>query len=148
MAVFLALCTVFSVSADEASNTQTNQNAASNSVLSTGWDSPNFRVHLSEFDPIQKNGPNTSEISGDSTPSKGWKGIVQSLLERLSNLFLMVIPILAAISLIIAGYFYIFSFASDENVTKAKTIIKYNLIAMVVAFGSWAIISTLAGFFS
>lgn len=57
---------------------------------------------------------------------------------------LMIIPILGAISLIIAGYFYIFSFADEENTTKAKTIIKYNLLAIVVAFGSWVIISTIA----
>lgn len=117
--------------------------------VQTDLTSSGFRMQLSEFDPIKKETPKTADNQTTTKPQPGdWKGLIKSFLEKISNLFLLTIPIIASISLIIAGYFYIFSFANDEYVTKAKTIITYNFIAILVAFGSWVIISTLAGFFS
>lgn len=52
----------------------------------------------------------------------------------------MMIPTIAAVALIIAGYFYIFSPAHSESVTKAKGIIKFNLIAILVAFFSYSLV--------
>lgn len=112
----------------------------------TDWTSSSFRINLSDYDPINHNQAKGSDSNGEASGGD-WKGLIKKLLEKISNLMLMIIPIFGAVSLIIAGYFYIFSFADEENVTKAKTIIKYNLLAMLVAFGSWAIISTIASFF-
>lgn len=124
-------------------------NASQQTLTETNnWTSSDFRITLSEYDPISRTQAKWQEGQTETqVKSKDWKSIISTLLERLSNLMLMIIPILGAISLIIAGYFYIFSFADEENTTKAKTIIKYNLLAIVVAFGSWVIISTIAWFF-
>lgn len=109
--------------------------------------SPDFRVNLTELDPIN-HGTKTAETKDQIVKKNGdWKSLFQSIMSSISNLLLMLIPLLAAISLIIAGYFYIFSGADSELVGKAKNIIKYNLIAMLVAFLSYVIIATIASFF-
>jgi VIT1/CCC1 family predicted Fe2+/Mn2+ transporter len=57
------------------------------------------------------------------------------------------IPISAVVSLMIAGYFYIFSAGDSEKANKAKTIIKWNIVAMFVAFLSYTIVQIVASFF-
>jgi len=58
-------------------------------------------------------------------------------LQNFSEFLLFTIPIIAAISFLVAGYFYIFSAGDSEKTSKAKTIIKWNIIAMLVAFFSY-----------
>ena len=53
-------------------------------------------------------------------------------------------PIIAAVSIMIAGYYYILSSGDSEKATQAKTIIKWNLVAILVALFSYAIIQLLA----
>ncbi len=55
---------------------------------------------------------------------------------------------LAGISLLVAGYFYIFSAGDSEKVGRAKTIIKWNIVALFVAFLSYGIVSIVASFFN
>jgi VIT1/CCC1 family predicted Fe2+/Mn2+ transporter len=51
------------------------------------------------------------------------------------------------VSLLVAGYYYIFSAGDSEKANKAKTIIKWNIIAILVAFLSYGIVSIVASFF-
>jgi hypothetical protein len=53
-------------------------------------------------------------------------------------------PVIAVISLIFAGYFYILSSGDSEKATKAKTIIKWNIVAILVALFSYVIINMIA----
>lgn len=48
--------------------------------------------------------------------------------------------------MIIAGYYYILSSGDSEKAIQAKTIIKWNLVAILVALFSYTIISLAAGF--
>lgn len=48
----------------------------------------------------------------------------------------------------IAGYFYIFSAGDSEKAWRAKTIIKWNIVAILVAFLSYGIVSIVASFFN
>lgn len=91
--------------------------------------SDEFIINLSELDPINKS---------KSTPQ--WREALIQILKKVSDFLLMMIPIIAAVALIIAGYFYIFSPAHSESVTKAKGIIKFNLIAILVAFFSYSLV--------
>jgi capsular polysaccharide biosynthesis protein len=50
----------------------------------------------------------------------------------------------AAVSLIIAGYYYILSSGDSEKASQAKTIIKWNLVAIIVALFSYSIIVLLS----
>jgi hypothetical protein len=70
------------------------------------------------------------------------------LLKSISDILLFTIPIIAAVSLLVAGYFYIFSAGDSEKVGRAKTIIKWNIIAILVAFLSYGIIRLIASFFA
>jgi hypothetical protein len=56
--------------------------------------------------------------------------------------------VIAVISLLVAGYFYIFSAGDSEKTTKAKTIIKWNIIAFFVAFLSYGIVQIIAKLFT
>ncbi len=58
------------------------------------------------------------------------------------------IPIIAIVSVLIAGYYYIFSAGDSEKAGQAKNIIKWNLIAIIVAFMSWSMIQLIASLFS
>ncbi len=89
----------------------------------------------------------TSTISPINTPlpeGGGSQSQLMSILNMLSRLFLYLMPILAAISLIVAGYYSIFSGGSTDDTGRAKTIIKYNLMALVFALGSYSLILFIA----
>lgn len=70
------------------------------------------------------------------------------ILEGVSRLLLFMIPVIAIVSTLIAGYYYIFSAGDSEKANKAKTIIKWNIIAIVIALMSWSIIQLIASLFS
>lgn len=57
-------------------------------------------------------------------------------------------PIIAAISMMIAGYFYIFSAGDSEKTGRAKVIIKWNIVALLVAFFSWSLVQIIALLFT
>lgn len=108
---------------------------ASDDLTSSG-----FTVDLSNLDPL-----------GNSHNGWGWdvgKYAFRWIIENITNILLFMIPIIAAVSLLIAGYFYIFSAWDSEKASKAKMIIKWNIIALLVAFFSYTIISIVASFFN
>lgn len=108
---------------------------ASNNVTST-----DFFVDLANMDPL-----------GNSHGGWAWGvGIdaFKGILENITNILLFMIPIIAAVSLLIAGYFYIFSAWDSEKASKAKMIIKWNIVAILVAFFSYTIIAIIASFFN
>lgn len=102
-----------------------------------------FTVDLWKMDPLgwshswSDNGDAPRGISAFST-----------ILSRITDILLIVIPLLAAVSLLIAGYYYIFSAWDSEKVGRAKTIIKWNIVALFVAFLSYWIVSIVASFFN
>lgn len=134
--MFLAFVAIFSFSNSEIFAQQ-----------SMDFGSGSFRIDLSQLDPID-HGVKTSDSANNRPAQTGWKGLFLGIMNSISNLLLTIIPLLAGVALIIAGYFYIFSFSDGEFVGRAKNIIKYNLIAILVAFLSWVIISVIASFFS
>jgi Type IV secretion system pilin len=93
-----------------------------------------FMISLWDLDPVNPTG----------TDVPRWTRAITMLLEKIANFLLFIIPIVAGVSLIIAGYFYILSWGDSEKATKAKTIIKWNAIAIVIALTSYAIIATIA----
>lgn len=103
------------------------------------WDmtTTNFTINLKEIDPLKRPG---------STP--GWQEALLVVLNNVSSLLLFMIPIIAIVSGLIAGYYYIFSAWDSEKAGRAKNIIKWNIIAIVVAFMSFSIIKLVASLFS
>ncbi|MBX9809464.1 hypothetical protein K2X92_03695 [Candidatus Gracilibacteria bacterium] len=102
--------------------------------------SQNFMVNIGALDPL---GGNHESSPGASGPEAFF-----SFIGGVTNILLVLIPILAGISLLIAGYIYIFSAGDSEKALRAKTIIKWNIVAIFVSLLSYAIIKTVASFFS
>lgn len=75
-------------------------------------------------------------------------GVLVTFLGNMADLLLFTIPIIAVVSFLVAGYFYIFSAGDSEKVGRAKTIIKWNIIAIVVALLSYGIIKLIASLFT
>lgn len=93
--------------------------------------SPEFRVDLIKMDPMH------TEYLDDSQ----WIGALRFILGKVADILLFVLPILAGVSLMVAGYYYIFSSGDTEKASQAKTIIKWNIVALLVWFLSYAMVS-------
>lgn len=96
---------------------------------------PDFMVNLADMDPMYSGG------GGYAGGGLQWTGAVLFILHQLSNILLYIVPLLAGISLVVAGFYYIFSSGDSEKASKAKTIIKWNIVAMIVAFLSYGLVS-------
>lgn len=108
---------------------------------SSNFNSQEFVIHLGPMDPLWD--------SHSSGGADAW-GIdaFMIVIGNLTDILLFILPALAGISLLIAGYFYIFSAGDSEKSQKAKTIIKWNIIALLVGFLSYAIVRIVASFFN
>ncbi len=89
-------------------------------------------------------------LRGDHTGGTSERGVwaFSYILGKITDILLFAIPMLAGISLLIAGYIYIFSAGDSEKATKAKMIIKWNIVALFVGFLSYGIVSIVASFFN
>ncbi len=101
--------------------------------------SQSFMVSLSNMDPLG---------AWRTTWGAQWIEAFTSVLSKVTDILLFMIPIFAAVSVMIAGYFYIFSAGDSEKAGRAKTIIKWNIVAILVAFLSYGIVRIVASFFS
>lgn len=96
---------------------------------------PDFQITLSNLDPFSS-----------STQAQSFWGreSALALLMTLSNLLLFAVPLIAAVAFIVAGYYYILSSGDSEKASQAKTIIKWNIIAIIIALFSYALIILIA----
>jgi hypothetical protein len=77
-----------------------------------------------------------------------WWEALLAVLDKFASILLFSIPLIAGISFIIAGYFYIFSSGDTEKANKWKIIIKWNIIAILVALCSIVLVRIIASLFS
>lgn len=77
-------------------------------------------------------------LSGGQT---GLRGLVLTII----NFFLTFLGLLAVIMVIYGGFLYVGSAGNEENVNKAKKIILYAVIGIVVIIISFALVNTLLG---
>ncbi len=92
-------------------------------------------VNLKNIDPVGS----WNDITGGTVAAT-------TLLWKIASLLLFIIPIIAWVSMVIAGYYYILSSGDSEKASQAKNIIKWNLVAILVALFSYTIIALAAGF--
>jgi amino acid transporter len=81
----------------------------------------------------------------DSSIYKGIAGEVnlrQSLINW-TNFFLGFLSLIAMIALVFAGFLYVTSMGEDEQATKAKKIIMYVVIGIIVILIAYALVNTL-----
>ena len=77
-------------------------------------------------------------LSGGQT---GLRGIVLTII----NFFLGFLGLLAVVMVIYGGFLYVSSAGNEENVNKAKKILLYAVVGIVVIIVSFALVNTLLG---
>ncbi len=78
------------------------------------------------------------QLSGGQT---GLRGIVLTIV----NFFLTFLGLLAVIMVIYGGFLYVSSAGNEENVNKAKKILLYAVVGIVVIIVSFALVNTILG---
>ena len=71
----------------------------------------------------------------------GLRGIVLTII----NFFLTFLGLLAVIMVIYGGFLYVSSAGNEENVNKAKKILLYAVLGIVIIIVSFALVNTLLG---
>jgi hypothetical protein len=115
---------------------------ADNSITTT-----NFTIDTRVMDPVWA-GNHKSSSGSTAVSLSWWKDSLMAVLRSFSDLLLFMIPVIATVSFLVAGYFYIFSAGDSEKSSRGKTIIKWNIIAMLVAFFSYTLVSMIIKLFS
>ena len=71
-----------------------------------------------------------------------------SLLKTIVNWLLSIVAVLALLALIVGGVMYIISFGSEEGTKRAKRIIIYAIIGLLVVFLSFAMLAMVQTLFA
>lgn len=90
-----------------------------------------YMINVSDLNPWEAN---TSTVA--SSP----KDIISSILEKITQMLLIVIPALASIFIVVWGIKMITSGWDSSKISSAKNIITYNIIAVVISLLSYSII--------
>lgn len=86
-------------------------------------------------------GDNPELISGATGGTGDLRGIVKTIL----NFFLGFLGFVATIMVIYGGVLYVTSAGNDENVAKAKKILMYAVVGIIIILISFALINTILG---
>lgn len=90
------------------------------------------------IDPTQDQPAIINALSGGQT---GLRGIVLTIV----NFFLTFLGLLAVIMVIYGGFLYVSSAGNEENVNKAKKILLYAVLGIIIIIVSFALVNTLLG---
>lgn len=82
-----------------------------------------------------------SAISG----ATGGEGDFKTLANRIINFFLGFLGFISILMVIYAGILYVTSAGNDDSVGKAKKILLYAVVGIVVIFLSYALVNTILG---
>ena len=102
-----------------------------------------FSLVVRAIDPCAQAGAKSSSVcsdfnsGNDTTMGNFWSNVIGTML--------MVIGILAVIVIIYGGLTYITSAGKSDQVTRAKNIIIYAVVALVVAVSAYAIVTFVLG---
>jgi len=69
---------------------------------------------------------------------------IKDVAIQVLNFLLSVVGIIAIISLIVGGIMYLTSYGDEERIEKAKTMVTYSIIGIVIAFGAVVIVTQIS----
>lgn len=75
----------------------------------------------------------------------GGEGDARTLLLRIVNFFLGFLGVVAVLMVVYGGVLYVTSAGNDDNVGKAKKIILYAIIGILIILSAFALINTVFG---
>ncbi|PJC36714.1 hypothetical protein CO046_04285 [Candidatus Peregrinibacteria bacterium CG_4_9_14_0_2_um_filter_53_11] len=95
-------------------------------------------VFAQAIDPEQDQPAIVRSLSGGQT---GIRGIVLTIV----NFFLTFLGLLAVVMVIYGGFLYVGSAGNDDNIGKAKKILLYAAIGILIIIASYAMVNTILG---
>lgn len=95
-------------------------------------------VFAQAINPEQDQPSIIATLSGGQT---GLRGLVLTIV----NFFLTFLGLLAVVMVIYGGFLYVSSAGEEENVTKAKKILLYAVIGIILIVVSFALVNTILG---
>ena len=87
------------------------------------------------LDPTQDSIPFVNDISGGQTSLRG-------IILTIVNFFLTFLGLLTVVMVIYGGFLYVSAGGAEENVGKAKKILLYSVIGIVIIVASFAFVNT------
>ena len=102
--------------------------AAAASAAKTDLKSPNFKFNANDISPSTNKGY-----------TKG-TGNIKDMTQRITNWLLVIVSTGAVLFIIVGGLFMATSAGDEDRSTKGKTIVMYNIQALVIAMFSYGII--------
>lgn len=88
------------------------------------------------LDPTQDSIPIVNQLSGGQT---SFRGIILTVV----NFFLTFLGLLTVVMVIYGGFLYVTAGGSEDNVGKAKKILLYSVIGIVIIVASFAFVNTI-----
>ncbi len=88
-------------------------------------------------------------LNGDKQPTEYFReeAPITSLILRVIEFATMIIGAIAAILIIIAGFMFMLSQGNDQELTKAKEVLKFAVMGLAVAFLAYAIVTFVQSIF-
>lgn len=74
------------------------------------------------------------------TGGSGWSSDAFEIFNRIINGLFVILMVLAAIAIVVAGYFFLTAGGDPDKVAKARNYVLYALIGVVVAFMARALV--------
>lgn len=87
----------------------------------------------------------TGDAPSAISSATGGEGSLKDLVQTILNFFLSFLGFVATIMVIYGGILYVTSAGNDENVGKAKKILLYAIVGIVIILLSFALINTILG---
>lgn len=87
----------------------------------------------------------SSDAPSIITNATGGEGDAKALILRIINYFLTFLGVIAVIMVIYAGVLYVTSAGNDDSVGKAKKILLYAGMGLLLVFVSYALVNTILG---
>jgi len=83
------------------------------------------------------------DVPSNISAATGGEGSIRALVLRIIDFFLLFLGLLAVIMIIYGGITYVTAGGNDEKVGKAKKIIMYAIVGIVVILISFALVNTI-----
>jgi len=82
------------------------------------------------------------DVPGNISAATGGEGSIRALILRIVDFFLLFLGLIAVIMIIYGGVTYVTAAGNEEKVGKAKKIIMYAIIGIVIVLISFALVNT------
>lgn len=97
------------------------------------------------IDPAHAQLIQTDDSPQNITDATGGEGSFRTLARTIVNFFLYFLGFIATIMIIYGGVLYVTSAGNDDNVGKAKKILLYAVVGIIIILLSFAIVNTVIG---